>query len=127
MSINIVPYEAIIAILAASLFIITLRQYFRGKIKLTPLIFWEALWIILFITGIFPEIYESITVVLGLATPLNLFTTSSIILLFIFTFLLYQKINEGDKNVAKIVQHLAIAENKKRKKVVMGVLIWLRY
>lgn len=116
MSINIVPYGVIVAILAASFFIITLRQYFRGKIKLIPLIFWEALWTILFITGIFPEIYESITVVLGLATPLNLFTTSSIIFLFAFTFLLYQKINEVDKKIAKIVQHLAIAESKKRKK-----------
>lgn len=116
MSINIVPYGVIVAILATSFFIITLRQYFNGKIKLIPLIFWEALWVVLFITGIFPEIYESITIILGLATPLNLFTTSAIIFLFIFAFLLYQKINEVDKKIAKIVQHLAIAESKKRKK-----------
>jgi hypothetical protein len=53
---------------------------------------------------------------LGLTSPLNLFTTSSIIFLFAFTFLLYQKINEVDKKIEKIVQHLAIAESKKRKK-----------
>jgi len=116
MSINIIPYGVVVAILAASFFIMTLNQYFRGKIKFRPLIFWEALWVVLFITGIFPEIYESITVILGLTSPLNLFTTSSIIFLFAFTFLLYQKINEVDKKIEKIVQHLAIAESKKRKK-----------
>ncbi|WP_455277703.1 DUF2304 family protein [[Eubacterium] cellulosolvens] len=116
MSVNVIPYGVIVAIIAASFFIITLNQYFRGRIKFRQLIFWEVLWVVLFITGIFPEIYESITVILGLATPLNLFTTSSIIFLFAFTFILYQKINEVDKKIEKIVQHLAITEGKKRKK-----------
>ena len=115
MSFTVLPYSIITAVLAIAFFIITLRQYLRGRIGFKPLLFWESLWIVLFITGIIPEIFEFITVFLGMAIPIHFITTSSIILLFIFTFLLYQKINDVDKKIVRIVQYMAIVENKSKK------------
>ncbi len=116
MNLIIEPYGIVAATLAAIFFIFTIRQYFRGKVRIHALIFWEILWAILFLTGVFPTIYISIVAYLGMASPIHFVTTFSIIFLFIFTFIIYQKINELEKKIVEIVQHLAISESENENK-----------
>ncbi len=52
---------------------------------------------------------------LGMALPIHFVTTFSIIFLFIFTFMVYQKISDLNKKVVEIVQYLAILESKSKK------------
>ncbi len=115
MDLFIEPYGAVTALVAIILFILTFRQCARGKIRIGALLFWEALWIILFITAIFPAMYKSTVTYLGMASPIHFVTTFSIIFLFIFTFLIYQKISDLNKKVVEIVQYLAISENESEK------------
>ncbi|MCW3974636.1 MAG: DUF2304 domain-containing protein [Candidatus Bathyarchaeota archaeon] len=110
------PYGIVAAALAAFFFFFTIRQYIKGKIRIHIFVFWEILWIILFLTGIFPSIYMSIVKYLGMATPIHFVTTFSIIFLFIFIFMIYQKINELEKKIVEIVQYLAISESENENK-----------
>ena len=116
MNLIIEPYGIVAGTLAAIFFFFTMRQYVKGKIRIRALIFWEILWTILFLTGIFPTIYISIVAYLGMASPIHFVTTFSIIFLFIFTFIIYQKINELEKKIIDIVQHLAISESENENK-----------
>ncbi len=108
------PYGIVAAVLAISFILFTFRQYHRGKIGIRALLLWEALWGILFITGIFPGIYKSLAAYLGMATPLHFITTFSIIVLFLFTFLIYQKVSDLDKKILGIAQYLAISDSESK-------------
>jgi len=109
------PFGVVTSAVAIILFVISFIQYARGRIKIEALLFWEVLWIVLFLTGVFPGMYESTVTYLGMATPIHFVTTFSIIFLFIFTFLIYQKISDLNKKVVEIVQNLDISEDTSKK------------
>jgi len=102
------PYGIVAMLIASSMMLITLREFLHKKLSLLTFIEWTIVWLILFLTGPYPEFYKGAVATLGMATPIHFVTTFSVIVLFVMTYRLYLRITEMDKKTVKIVQHIAL-------------------
>ncbi|MEM2942826.1 MAG: DUF2304 domain-containing protein [Candidatus Bathyarchaeia archaeon] len=105
------PYGFAALFVGAAMAAYTIREYRRGRLRLTAFIVWMLVWLGLAATGIFPQMYVRATLMLGMATPIHFVTTFSIVVLFAIAYQLYRMIGEINMKVARLVQHLALQQS----------------
>jgi len=91
---------------------LTLREYLRGRVSGAAAIFWSLIWAGLLLTGLFPEAYEFVVALLGLALPINFITTFSIIFLFILAHQLYRRTSEVNRRLTKLTQEIVLLRRR---------------
>jgi len=102
------PYGIAATLIALLMMLFTLREFLRKGFDLLTFMEWIIVWLSLFFTGSYPEFYKGVAAALGMATPIHLVTTFSIIALFAIIYQLHQRIVEMDKKLVKIVQHMTL-------------------
>ena len=107
------PYGFIAMILGLVMAVYTIREYRRGRLGLVAFLTWTVIWLGLIATGIFPQMYLTVTSMLGMATPIQFVTTFSIIALFAIVYQLYRLIGEINRKITQIVQHVALRQSEK--------------
>jgi len=107
------PYGFIAMLLGLVMAVYTIREYKRGRLGLVAFVTWTVIWLGLVATGIFPQMYLTVTSILGMATPIQFVTTFSIIVLFAIVYQLYRLIGEINRKITQIVQHVALQQSEK--------------
>lgn len=108
--------QIIVVITAIVLMIHTLRQFYLKKIGLSGLLFWLFIWVLLLSSMVLisfePLTFEFLKVVFMTELPLNAALILAVIVLFFATYELYLSRANTDRDITKIVRHLALLEEK---------------
>jgi small membrane protein len=83
---------------------------------LPQFVFWQTLWIIVFIFGIFPSQFAFLSTLLGIDRIVDLFLYVSIGLLFYMIYRLYAKMNALQQEMTKLTRAIAVGHAKNPKK-----------
>lgn len=91
---------------------------FKDKnISLTELIFWCVIWGSVVIVALFPEIFVTLSRVLGIGRGVDTLLYFGMILLFYLLFRLYVKVETQQKDITKLVRMVALSEAEKKKEI----------
>ncbi|MBU0646233.1 DUF2304 family protein [Patescibacteria group bacterium] len=100
---------AVFAILRA------LHQFRQGRLTRQWLAFWLVFWLFAIIVVILPETSEFAARLTGVGRGVDLIIYLSIVLLFYLVFRLFIKIEEGERQLTRLVRKLALDDFAKTK------------
>jgi len=107
--------QAIIVIVVALIIPRVFLQYKAKKISLKELIFWTLFWLVVLIVVLLPQTINLIADYLGVGRGVDVAIYVSIIVLFYIVFRIFIRLDKLEKDISKIVRHLAL-EAKDQKK-----------
>ena len=91
---------------------------FKDKnISLTELVFWCIIWGSVIGVALFPEIFVTLSRVLGIGRGVDTLLYFGMILLFYLLFRLYVKVETQQKDITKLVRMFALSEAEKKKEI----------
>ena len=99
------------ALFGVAMLLLTTRELLRRRMRLTPYLFWAAMWVGLILVVTVPQAYSTIlfiTQVLGMYTPIHVVTTFSILALFVLVYHLGKRTAELDEKLSVIIQNMAL-------------------
>jgi hypothetical protein len=112
---EIIQYLIIIFVLFAASRV--LLQFHTKNIRLGQFLFWEALWTIVLVFGLFPAVFSSLSDFLGVGRIVDVFVYVALGLLFYLMYRIYIKTEELQHSITKLTRHIALdAQEKKKKK-----------
>ena len=106
-----------ILIILFALFAITrtFSQFRKGKMTLAFLFLWMLFWIAVGIVVVLPQTTETFARFIGVGRGVDAIIYLSIITLFYLVFRIYVKIEEGQRELTKLVRKLAVDELNEEK------------
>ena len=113
------PIQVIAIIMAVILLVKVILRLKNKKMSINEFLFWSAIWVILILLSIFPQISYTIASLFGFGRGLDFFIVSSILLIFYLIFRIISKLEEMDAKIAKLARSISLKEledNKKRVK-----------
>ncbi len=108
--------QAIIIIIVALIISRIFWQYRVKKINLKELIFWSLFWLIVVIVVLLPQTVNLIADYVGVGRGVDVAIYVSIIVLFYIVFRIFVRFDKLEKDISKIVRHLALEEKGNKKK-----------
>lgn len=95
----------------------TILRFKDKRIKFSELSFWTALWSLVIVLSIVPEIIDPFVYYMGISRPMDFASYLSIILLFYLVFRLYIKQETISQEITKLTRELAfLTASKNRRK-----------
>ncbi|PIN80532.1 hypothetical protein COV16_00750 [Candidatus Woesearchaeota archaeon CG10_big_fil_rev_8_21_14_0_10_34_8] len=92
-------------------------RYKDKSISAFELIFWSIVWMGVVTVALFPDIFTSLSKLLGIGRGVDTLLYVGMIVLFYLMFRLYVKIEGQQKDITKLVREIAIEkQNNKNKK-----------
>lgn len=105
-------YQIIIIIISLlAMFLIT-RRFQKDTLNLGMYLLWLAIWILVIIAAVFPEISIHLASIFGLGRGLDVLYITAIIILFYLLFKLFNRIEDQKKRINKLVSELALQEHE---------------
>lgn len=92
------------------------KKYKESILKTSEFIGWLIIWVIVVVVFWLPQTTSYLAALLGIGRGVDLAVYLSVILLFYLIFRLYLKIDRQQKDITKIVRHLALDETEKVKR-----------
>ena len=108
-------YQIIIIIIAIIAIAFSSKRYYENNFSLATLVAWIAIWILVIIVSLFPQITTPIASLFGLGRGLDALYIASIILAYYAMFKLYNKIDDQRKRIDELVSEIAIYNNEHEK------------
>lgn len=102
------PVRIVLLIGALSMFIYVARGVRKAKFKAQETFFWLFLTFVFLLLSIFPDIATSVSMLLGVASPVNLVFLVVIFLLLFKLFVMDRKVAKLEHQLVELVQRLAI-------------------
>lgn len=104
----------------ASIFVIyallkVIKKYRDKSIYLKELLFWAIVWLAIGFVFWLPNFTTLLANILGIGRGADLVIYSSIIIIFYLIFRIYVVLDKQQQEITKIVRHLAISEEEKKK------------
>ncbi len=112
------PIQVIAIIIAVILLVKVILRLKNKKMSINEFIFWSAIWVILILLSIFPQISDRIANLFGFGRGLDFFIVSSILLIFYLIFRIISKLEEMDAKIAKLARSISLKELKDNSKKV---------
>lgn len=88
----------------------TLHQFRQGRLDRRWLAFWLAFWLLVVVVVMLPQTTEIAARLTGVGRGVDLVIYLSIILLFYLVFRLFVKIEEGERQLTRLVRQLALSD-----------------
>lgn len=92
-----------------------LRQLGQKKINVSNSIKWFLLWGVIIVVAIDPDSTTKVANFFGIGRGVDFMMYAAFIFIFFLIFKLLLRINQLDKNITKIVNHLAVKDSKNNK------------
>ena len=101
-----------ILIVIFSLFAITrtFRQFKKGKLTLAFLFGWMFFWVVVGVIVVLPQTTNTLARIIGVGRGVDAIIYLSIITLFYLVFRIYVKIEEGQREMTRLIRKLAVDE-----------------
>ena len=109
------PLQIIVS-LFVMLIVFRLKKKFKdNSLKTSEFIAWLVLWLMVLVVFWLPQTTSYIAGIFGIGRGADLAIYVSALILFYLVFKLYLKIDKQQREITKIVRHLALSEDEKRK------------
>lgn len=106
----------IVLIIFVFLVILRLIARFRKKeINTKEFLIWLIFWIAAGLVAAWPKVSDIAAQYLGVGTGFNLLVALSILIIFYLIFRLFVKLEKTQKDISKIVEHIALEEFEDKK------------
>lgn len=112
---NYLPLQVIISIFVVIVFFRLIKKYKDNTLKSSEFFGWIIIWLIVLIVFWLPQTTSYLAIFLGVGRGVDLAVYLAVILIFYLTFRLYLKIDKQQKEITKIVRHLALNEDETAK------------
>lgn len=96
-------------------FINLIRQLSQKKINISNSIKWFLLWLAMIVAAIDPNVTTKVANFFGIGRGVDFMMYAAFIFIFFLIFKILLRINQLDKNMTKIVNHLAVKDSKNNK------------
>ncbi|MFH1173296.1 MAG: DUF2304 family protein [bacterium] len=101
-----------IILIAASIF----GQYRANRIALKELIFWTLLWLAIGIVALLPQTINLLADYVGVGRGVDVAIYISLLVIFYIIFRIFVRFDKLEKDISKIVRHLALEEKEPKQK-----------
>jgi hypothetical protein len=102
--------QLVLGMLVGTAFGLSCLKYRQRRIKLTEFLCWSAIWLLAAIAVILPDTTTFIARILDIGRGVDVIIYLSIVLSFYLIFCVYEKIDRLEREITKIVRHLALSE-----------------
>jgi hypothetical protein len=97
--------------------VFTFIRFKEGKMSLSMLFVWSAIWLIIILISIQPTITSSLATITGIGRGLDLFLILGLIGSFYLIFKIYNMIEGMQEDISKLVREIAIQNGEIDKKI----------
>ena len=104
------PLQIIVTIFVIIVVFRLTRKFKENILKTSEFIGWLGIWIIVLVVFWLPQTTSYLANFLGIGRGVDLAVYVSVLLLFYLIFRLYLKIDKQQKEITKIVRHLALKD-----------------
>lgn len=111
------PLQIIVTLFVILVVFRLTKKYKDSILKTSEFIGWMIIWIIVLVVFWLPQTTSYLAFFLGIGRGVDLAVYVSILLLFYLIFRLYLKIDKQQREITKIVRHLAIEDENSRLKI----------
>lgn len=106
--------QAIIIIVVALILPRIFLQYRTKKINWKELLFWTLFWLAVAVVALLPQTVNVIADYLGVGRGVDVAIYISIIVLFYIVFRVFVRLDKLEKDITKLVRHLALEDKEKK-------------
>lgn len=106
--------QTIIIIVIALILPRIFLQYRAKKINRKELLFWTLFWLAVAVVALLPQTINIIANYVGVGRGVDVAIYVSIIVLFYIVFRIFVRLDKLEKDISKIVRHLALEEKDKK-------------
>jgi len=106
------PLQIIISLFVLIVSLRLIKRYKNNQLKTSEFFSWLFIWLAVLVVFWLPESTSYLAAVLGVGRGADLAVYLAVILLFYLIFRLYLKIDNQQKQITKIIRHLAIKEEE---------------
>ena len=106
------PIQVIAIIFAIFLLVKAILRLKNKKLTINEFLFWSAMWMLLIILSIFPQISDKIANFFGFGRGLDFFIVSSILLIFYLIFRIYSMLEDLDSKITELARSISLKEIK---------------
>lgn len=110
---NYLPLQIIISLFVFIVIFRLTKKYKDRTFKSAEFFGWLIIWLIVLIVFWLPQTTSYLAIYLGIGRGVDLAVYLSVILIFYLIFRLYLKIDKQQKEITKIIRHLALDEMEK--------------
>ena len=99
-------------VIAGIMFLATILMYRRKKLNIQASIIWSFIWIGMIIGTLLFDRLRGFAISGLSIEPIDMFTVTAIIILFIMSFSQFNQIKQNQKQIEEIVESIALREGK---------------
>ena len=111
------PLQIIITLFVVIVVFRLTKKYKESILKTSEFIGWLIIWVIVVVVFWLPQTTSYLAALLGIGRGVDLAVYLSVILLFYLIFRLYLKIDRQQKDITKIIRHLALNNKEEENKL----------
>jgi len=109
---NYLPLQVIISLFVVIVVFRLTKKYKDKTFKFSEFFGWLIIWLIVLFVFWLPQTTSYLAIFLGVGRGVDLAVYLAVILIFYLIFRLYLKIDKQQKEITKIVRHIAVNETK---------------
>jgi len=109
------PLQIIVSIFVILMVWRLVKKFKQNYLKISEFLSWLLIWLIVLVVFWLPQTTSYIAGIFGIGRGADLAIYISALILFYLVFKLYLKIDKQQREITKIVRHLALSEDEKRK------------
>lgn len=106
--------QFLIIILIILTLVKTAANFKKNKISLPTFLFWLALWLIILVVAIFPQVTGFLANLLGVKRGVDVIIYFSVICIFFILFRIVIRLEKMKQEITEIVRHLSLKEPKEK-------------
>lgn len=110
------PLQIIVTVFVVLVVFRLTKKYKDNILKTSELAGWLIIWIIVIVVFWLPQTTSYLARLLGIGRGVDLAVYSAVLMVFYLIFRVYLKLDKQQKEITKIIRHLALAENDEKKK-----------
>ncbi len=109
------PLQIIVTIFVLFVVFRLTKKYKENIVKTSEFIGWLLIWMIVIVVFWLPQTASYLAFLLGIGRGVDLAVYLAILLIFYLIFKVYLKIDKQQREITKIVRHLALEDDEKLK------------
>ncbi len=92
----------------------TVLGFKKKRITRRLFIFWLALWIIIIVVAVLPQVTDPLSRILGVGRGVDVATYFSILLIFFLVYKIMTRLEKIENEITQIVRHLSLKNPKEK-------------
>jgi len=109
---NYLPLQIIVSLFVILVVFRQLKKYRDNTLKISEFVSWLLLWAFVLVAFWLPQSTSYLADIFGIGRGVDLAVYSSVLVIFYLIFRVYLKLDRQQKEITKIIRHLALNEKE---------------